>query len=179
MARLQRDLPTYIAAAYGVSNGGVFTKIILSWRRSHASEVGAWSEAARFFLAMALNSAGAERVFSLLEILFRSNQDTALFNYIRGSIMLRYNKTKRTNEGSKIKLSSAGNVLKRQKKKTKKWLENGQKCTKNVQKWPENKQYETSISIDHTAHFARNGRKMALNSRINETKMALLKRKAR
>jgi len=39
--------------------------------KSHASEVGAWSEAAR----MAPNSAGAERVFSLLKTLLGSNQD--------------------------------------------------------------------------------------------------------
>ena len=87
MARLQRDLPTYIAAANGVSidhgDEGDFTKGILSWWKSRASEVGAWSEAARIALAMAPNSAGAERVFSLLKILFGSNQDTALSGYIR------------------------------------------------------------------------------------------------
>jgi hypothetical protein len=33
---------------------------------------------------------GAERAFSLLRILFGSNQDTALSEYIRVSIMLRY-----------------------------------------------------------------------------------------
>jgi hypothetical protein len=57
MARLQRDLPTYIAAANRVSidhgDEGDFTKEIKSWRKSHASEVGAWSEAARIYLAMA------------------------------------------------------------------------------------------------------------------------------
>jgi hypothetical protein len=96
MARLQRDLPSYIAAANGVSidhgDEGDFTKEVLSRRRSHASEVGAWSEAARIFLAMAPNLVGAEHVFSLLKILFGSNQDTALSDYIRGRIMLRYNK---------------------------------------------------------------------------------------
>jgi hypothetical protein len=50
---------------------GDFTKRILGWLKSHASEVGAWSEAAR----MAPNSAGAERVFSLLKTLLGSNQD--------------------------------------------------------------------------------------------------------
>jgi hypothetical protein len=79
MARLQRDLPTYNAAASGFSidHGDVvdFTKRILRWLKSHASEVGAWSEAAH----MAPNSAGAERVFWLLKILFGSKQDTALF----------------------------------------------------------------------------------------------------
>jgi hypothetical protein len=92
MARLQRDLPTYIAAAYGVSidhgDEGDFTKEILSWWKSHASEVGAWSEVARIALAMVPNSAGAERVFSLLKILFGSDQNIALSDYIRGSVIL-------------------------------------------------------------------------------------------
>ena len=63
VARLQRDLPTHIAAANGVSidhgDEGDFTEEILSWRNRHASEVGAWSEAARIKLAMAPNSARA------------------------------------------------------------------------------------------------------------------------
>jgi hypothetical protein len=57
---------------------------------SDASEVGAWSEAARITFAMAPNLAGAERVFSLLKILFGSNQDTALSDSIRGPIILCY-----------------------------------------------------------------------------------------
>jgi hypothetical protein len=46
---------------------------------------------------MAPNSAGTECVFSLLKILFGSNQDTNLSGYIRGSIILRYSNTKRAN----------------------------------------------------------------------------------
>jgi hypothetical protein len=99
MARLQRDLPTYIASDTVFSNNhgdeGDFTKGILSWWKSPASEVEAWSEAARIALAMALNSAGAERVFSLLITLFGSNQDTALSDYIRVSIIFCYKNTKR------------------------------------------------------------------------------------
>jgi hypothetical protein len=80
MARLQCDLPTYTAAANGFSidrgDLGDFTKRNLRWLKRHASKVGAWSEAAR----MAPNSAGAERVFWLLK---------TLFDYIRGSIILR------------------------------------------------------------------------------------------
>jgi hypothetical protein len=47
----------------------------------------------RFAFAMAPNSAEAERVFSLLKILYGSNKDTALSDYIRGPIILRYNNT--------------------------------------------------------------------------------------
>jgi hypothetical protein len=46
---------------------------------------------------MAPNSAGAERSFSLLKIMLGSNQDTALSDCTRGSMMHRYNNTKRTN----------------------------------------------------------------------------------
>ena len=80
---------------------GDFTKGIPSWWKSHAFEVGTWSEAARISFAMAPNSAGAERAFSLLKILLGSNQDTSLSDFIRGSITLRYNKTKRTYEARK------------------------------------------------------------------------------
>jgi hypothetical protein len=51
--------------------------------------------------AMAQNSTGAERAFCLLKILFANNQGTALANYIRGSMMLRYNNTKRASEARK------------------------------------------------------------------------------
>jgi hypothetical protein len=50
---------------------------------------------------MVKNSAGAERAFSLLKILFGSNHDTTLSDYIRGSITLRYSSTKRTYEARK------------------------------------------------------------------------------
>jgi hypothetical protein len=99
MAALQRDLPAYVAAASGFSidHGDVdyFTEGILGWWKSHASEVGAWGDAALIAFAMARNSAGAERAFSLLKILFGNNQDTALADYIRGSIVLRYKNTRR------------------------------------------------------------------------------------
>jgi hypothetical protein len=105
MARLQRDLPTYIASANGFSidhgDEGDFTKGIPSWWKSHASEVDGWSEAARIALAMAPNSAGAKRVFPLLKILFGSNQGTAHSNNTRVSIMLRYSNTKRANKARK------------------------------------------------------------------------------
>jgi hypothetical protein len=97
MARLQRDLPTYIAAANGFSidhgDVGDFTKAILSWWKSHVSEVGAWSEAARIAFAMEPDSAGAECVLKLLKILFGSNQVTAFSDNFRWSNMLRYDTT--------------------------------------------------------------------------------------
>jgi hypothetical protein len=70
---------------------GDFTKGVPSCLKSNVSEVRAWSEAARIAFVLAPNSAGADRVYLLLKILFETNQDTALSDYIRGSMMLRYN----------------------------------------------------------------------------------------
>jgi hypothetical protein len=67
----------------------------------NASEVWAWSNAALIAFAMAPNLVGAERIFSLLKILIGNNQDTALADYMRGSMMLRYNNTNRASETSK------------------------------------------------------------------------------
>jgi hypothetical protein len=60
--------PAHLSAAangFSIDHGdvGAFTKGILNWWKSHASEVGAWSETAHIAFTMAPNSAGAERVF--------------------------------------------------------------------------------------------------------------------
>jgi hypothetical protein len=47
---------------------------------------------------MVSNSAEAERVFSLLKIIFGSNQETVLSDHICGSMMLRYNSIKPANK---------------------------------------------------------------------------------
>ena len=61
----------------------------------HSGEVGAWAEASLIVLSFTPSSAAAGRVFALLKALFGSNQDMALADYIRGSMMVRYNGTKR------------------------------------------------------------------------------------
>jgi hypothetical protein len=50
---------------------------------------------------MASNSAGAERAFSMLRALLGSNQDSALADFILGSMMLHYNNSKRASEAAK------------------------------------------------------------------------------
>jgi hypothetical protein len=105
MAELQRDLHLYVAAPAGftIDHGDVgdFTAGILTWWKNHTPEVGAWSEAAEIAFAMATNSAGAERAFSMLKTLFGSNQDSALADFIRGSMLLHCNNSKRTSEAAK------------------------------------------------------------------------------
>ena len=77
MAELQRDLRLYVAAsagfAIGYGDADDFTAGILTWLKGHATEVGAWSEAAKISFAMAPNSKGAGRVFSMLKTLLDSN----------------------------------------------------------------------------------------------------------
>jgi hypothetical protein len=63
MAELQRDLLLYVAVSAGftIDHGDVgdFTAGVLTLWKNHATEVGAWSEAAKTAFAMALNLAGA------------------------------------------------------------------------------------------------------------------------
>ena len=63
--------------------------------QNHSSEIGAWAEASLIVFSFTPSSAAAERVFSLLKALFGSDQDVALADYIQGSMMVRYNGTKR------------------------------------------------------------------------------------
>ena len=69
--------------------------------KDNATEIGAWSEAAKIAFAMAPYSAGAGRVFSMLKTLFGNNQDSALADFIRGSMMPHYNSSMRASEASK------------------------------------------------------------------------------
>ena len=105
MAELQRDLHLYVAASAGftIDHGDVddFTAGIPTWWKNHATEVGAWSAAAKIAFAMAPNSTGAGRVFSMPKTLFGSNQDSALADFIRGSMMLHYNSSKRASKAAK------------------------------------------------------------------------------
>ena len=102
VASLQRDLHLYVAAASGFSidhsNTNAFTEGVLGWWRNHDGEVGAWDDAAQIVFAMAPSSAAAERLFSLLKTLFGSDQDSALADFIRGSLMVHCNNTKRASE---------------------------------------------------------------------------------
>jgi hypothetical protein len=50
---------------------------------------------------MAPNSVGAGRAFLMPKTLFGSNQDSALADFIRGSMMLHYNNSKRASEAAK------------------------------------------------------------------------------
>ena len=57
---------------------GTFTAAILSFWRNNCRKFPAWAKAARMVFAMTPNSAGAERVFSLLEHFFGSTREGSL-----------------------------------------------------------------------------------------------------
>jgi hypothetical protein len=91
-------------------------------------------------LAMAPNSVGAERVFSLLKILFGSNQGTTHSDYIRGSIMLRNNNnTERSYEALKKSLAEPVMLKRGRNKYTKNGRKISGKYTKNIRKMSEKK----------------------------------------
>ena len=94
--QLLKQLPDYLSAVQGFTvdhkDIDLFTKGVLEWWASNGSKFPAWAEAARIVFSFTPNSAGAERVFSLLKIFFGSERDTALADAIQSTLMLRYNK---------------------------------------------------------------------------------------
>ena len=71
--------------------------MLLFWRRNHR-KFPTWAKAACIIFAMTPNSAGAERVFSLMKAMFGDDRSLSLTDLLEGSLMLKYNKTKRKAE---------------------------------------------------------------------------------
>ena len=68
-----------------------FTTAILDWWRTNGNSFPAWAEAARITFALMPNSAACERVFSLVKNMLGEQQLSALADYIRAALMLKYN----------------------------------------------------------------------------------------
>ena len=51
-----------------------------------------WAQAARIIFSMVASSAATERVFSLVNLMFGDQQDSALADQVQAAAMLRYNK---------------------------------------------------------------------------------------
>jgi hypothetical protein len=104
VAALQWALHLYVAASAGftIDHDDVedFTACVICWWKGHEKEVRAWGVAAHIEFAIAPNSAGAKRVFLMLKTLFGSNQGSTLVYFIRGSMLLHYNKANRASEGA-------------------------------------------------------------------------------
>ena len=90
------ELPTYLSEAKSVivnrADVNDFTEAVLQFWRIRVSVLPGWARAARIVFAISCNSASCERVFSLLDSMFDSEQRSALSDYVGGSLMLKYNK---------------------------------------------------------------------------------------
>ena len=86
---LKWELPEYLAAADDVSD----KTDVMDWRKSHEqnSRLPHWTKACRLVLLVQPSSAAVERVFSLLNNAFTSQQESSLEDYLQLSIMLQYN----------------------------------------------------------------------------------------
>ena len=79
------------APAFDKSDVDSYTAAILKWRRTNGNSFPKWAMAARMAFALSPNSASCERVFSLVKSMFGEQQMSALADYIRASLMLKFN----------------------------------------------------------------------------------------
>ena len=86
---LKTELPAYLSHASDVSS----EIDPLKWWHDHSSGLPHWSNAVRQVIAIQPSSAASERVFSLLNNTFSSQQDASLQDYIEASLMLQFNKS--------------------------------------------------------------------------------------
>ena len=100
-AALKAEVQAYRVAAQAAppmdhSDVKSFTTAVLIFWRQHGTKMPAWrqAQAAKIIFAIPPTSAASERVFSLLEAMFGTEQDRSLSDLIQGSLMLRYNKRK-------------------------------------------------------------------------------------
>ena len=66
---------------------------LLHFWRTHASELPAWSAAAKVACTIQPSSAGAERVFALLHWMFKGGQNSTFEDYKKLSCIMRYNRS--------------------------------------------------------------------------------------
>mmetsp|Transcript_17230 Transcript_17230/g.51583 ORF Transcript_17230/g.51583 Transcript_17230/m.51583 type:complete len:105 (-) Transcript_17230:120-434(-) len=95
---LLRELPAYLTAVAGVvidhtegKKDHSFTKQVLHWWAVNGTKFPAWAEAAQIVFCFTPNSAAAERVFSMLKLMFGDQQMEALADIIQSALMLRIN----------------------------------------------------------------------------------------
>ncbi len=85
--KLQEELPTYLAAAEDVA-GDIDTT---NWWKNHSNDLPQWSSIFKLIILIQPSSASAERVFSILQSSFQSQQESSLEDYIELSVMMQYN----------------------------------------------------------------------------------------
>ena len=96
LAGLKSELPLYLAAAqsapaFDKSDVSNYSEKILDWWRTNGGSFPKWALAARIVFALSPNSASCERVFSLVKQMFGEQQMSALADYLRAALMLKFN----------------------------------------------------------------------------------------
>ena len=96
LSDLKKELPPYVAAAahapdFDKADVAEFTEAVLRWWRTNGNSFPTWAKAVRIVFAFSPNSAACERVFSLLKRMFGEEQLSALADYIRAALMVRFN----------------------------------------------------------------------------------------
>ena len=93
--RLKQELPAYLSkcagTAYDHEDVNKFTKDVLLFWKNHGKGFPTWALAMQIVGSFTPNSAAAERVFSLLKLMFGDMQMSALADMIQSALMLRYN----------------------------------------------------------------------------------------
>ena len=89
---LKRELPTFLALALDLNAQEFKLGDILPFFQAHQCERPMWGRFACLLAAQQLNSAAAERVFSVLKQAFNETQEQSLDDYVFGAVMNRYNK---------------------------------------------------------------------------------------
>ena len=96
--RLKYELPTYLTRCAGTTfdheDVDAFTEDVLLFWANHGKEFPTWALSMRIVGAFTPTSAAAERVFSLLKLLWGDTQMSALADMIQASLMLKYNQRK-------------------------------------------------------------------------------------
>jgi hypothetical protein len=93
ISSLDRELAEYLAATDGVSMSSEDKKLTL-WA-ANSKTLPNWSALVQKLLLLQPSSASTERVFSLLNNVFKGQQDSSLTVYLESSLMLRKNNAKR------------------------------------------------------------------------------------
>ena len=88
----------YLSKCAGTSidhtNVDEFTKGVLLFWANHRKEFPTWALTMQIVGSFTPNSAAAERVFSMLKLMFGDTQMKALMDMIQAALMLKYNQRK-------------------------------------------------------------------------------------
>ena len=91
--RLKYELPAYLATcagtAYDHDDVDAFTKGVLLFGANHGKKFPTWALAMQIVGSFTPNSAAAERVFSLLKLMFGDTQMSALADMMKMALMLK------------------------------------------------------------------------------------------